>query len=149
MNARRAMSELPHGPAPSLPTGQAPAAQVGTMPVYPPLSNPTSPSEGHGHPHLGGSYLDAPDANTWVPDVWEHVIHTYGIRSFLDIGCGAGWALRWAIDRGCEPVQGVEGDPEALRAAANRTCVRPNSLVCHDFTTGPYVPERVYDLGWC
>lgn len=93
-------------------------------------------------PHLGGSYIDHPDFNTWLPDIWECLILDYQIRSVLDLGCGAGFSTAWFQAR-VGRVLGVEGDPAALRA---RRC---DPIVAHDFAEGPFVPVDVYDLAWC
>jgi SAM-dependent methyltransferase len=91
--------------------------------------------------HLGGSNVNGPDVTTWLPDIWERLITTYGVKSVLDVGCGAGFATRWFQERVGKAL-GVEGDPAAL---AHRRC---DAVVGHDFTTGPFTPIDIYDLGW-
>lgn len=101
--------------------------------------------------HLGGSYLDNPDTNTFVPDVWQRLRVDYGLYSFLSVGCGVGWDVEWwqkqaaTTGFGLPHIRaiGVEGDPEAFRKR------RVDSLIWHDYTLGPWAPVEKYDLGWC
>jgi SAM-dependent methyltransferase len=93
--------------------------------------------------HLGGSYLDAPDENLFMPDVWEHLIGKYGIASVLDVGAGGGWSTKWFADRGLF-VLGIEGWKEALERSQ---C--PSLMIEHDYTRGEFVPARAFDLAWC
>jgi SAM-dependent methyltransferase len=92
-------------------------------------------------PHLGGASLSHADAFTWMPDIWERLIVEYGIKSMLDIGCGAGWTTQWFLDHGVHAL-GIEGDPGALAA---RCC---DPIISHDFTTGPWEPRDRYSFGW-
>jgi SAM-dependent methyltransferase len=92
--------------------------------------------------HLGGAHHDKPDFNTWMPDVWEHLVLAYQVRSVLDVGCGVGFSTSWFLGRGLRAL-GVEGDPAALAA---RRC---DPIVAHDFAAGPFLPRDTYDLGWC
>lgn len=93
--------------------------------------------------HLGGS-APVGDPLTFMPDVWERLIRKYGIESVIDIGCAAGVNARWFYDLGLY-VRGVEGFPEYIECSK----LPKNILVQHDYTTGPYVPERPFDLGLC
>ena len=92
---------------------------------------------------LGGASLDAPDASTFLPDVWQYLIEKYEVRSVLDVGAGAGWSTKWFSDQGIYTL-GVEGWPEALA----RSQCRPN-IVQHDYRSGPFVPSMILDLAWC
>jgi SAM-dependent methyltransferase len=93
--------------------------------------------------HLGGAFLEAPDANTYLPDVWTYLIDKYGAKSVLDIGAGAGWSTKWFAEQGLLAL-GVEGWPEALEKSQCR-----DRIVAHDYTWGPFVPAMSFDLGWC
>ena len=92
--------------------------------------------------HLGGSHVTQVDFYTWLPDIWERLIVGYGIKSVLDLGCGAGFSTKWFRDRVGKAL-GVEGDPAALAAR------QYDAIVTHDYTLGPFVPLDLYDLGWC
>jgi len=93
--------------------------------------------------HLGGAFLDAPDTNTFLPDIWEYLIEKYEVQSVLDVGAGAGWSTKWFSDQGIYTL-GVEGWPEALARSQFRA-----NIIEHDYSTGPFVPSMVLDLAWC
>jgi Methyltransferase domain len=87
--------------------------------------------------HLGG-YQPGGDPAAMCPDLWRWFVGKFGIRSVIDVGCGDGAALdAFAELLGSENVLGVEGVPQD----------HPR-IVCHDYTTGPYVPDREFDLCW-
>lgn len=92
--------------------------------------------------HLGGAYPGG-DVHTYWPDIWGWILVEMDVRSVLDIGCGYGHNLKWFKDQGCD-VLGVEGDPEAVEQH-----VLPLEVILHDYTTGPYIPDRVFDLCIC
>lgn len=91
--------------------------------------------------HLGG-YVGGGDPNTCYPSIWNWARQELGVRSVLDVGCGEGHSARYFRDLGCD-VMGVDGSPEAQRDS-----VIPACLVLHDFTTGPFIPGRTFDLVW-
>jgi len=93
--------------------------------------------------HLGGAFLDAPDTNTFLPDVWDYLIEKYQIHSVLDVGAGAGWSTKWFASRGVYTL-GVE----AWQAALEKSQCRDN-IVEHDYSSGPFVPSMLLDLAWC
>lgn len=92
--------------------------------------------------HLGGTAIVG-DPMTFVPDVWEYLLKKYPIKSMIDIGCGVGINARWFQERGII-AHGVEGFPDYIR----HTVLPKESLTQHDYTTGPFIPKRMYDLGW-
>ena len=83
------------------------------------------------------------DPFTFMPDIWGWVGVQYGIRSVLDIGCGIGTNLAWFHEYGFE-VLGVEGHPRAVTGT-----LLPGRVVQHDFATGPWAPDREFDLCLC
>jgi SAM-dependent methyltransferase len=93
--------------------------------------------------HLGGGFLEAPDENTFMPDVWEYLISKYKLASVLDVGAGGGWSTKWFADRGLLAL-GVEGWKEALEKSQ---C--PSLIIEHDYTQGKFVPAQPFDLAWC
>jgi hypothetical protein len=92
--------------------------------------------------HLGGSYLDNPDTNTFVPDVWKRLAEDHQLRTMISVGCGVGWDIEW-WSKHYETAMGVEGDPDALARA------RTPNVLWHDYVLGPLAPHVRYDLGWC
>ena len=93
--------------------------------------------------HLGGASLEAPDPNTFLPEVWEYLIDKYQIASVLDVGAGAGWSTKWFAQRGIYTL-GVEGWREALEKSQCRS-----NIVEHDYSSGPFIPSMLLDLAWC
>ena len=91
--------------------------------------------------HVGG-FLSGGDPATWCPTLWQWLVQHYGIRSVLDIGCGEGHSTRFFQELGCD-VLGVDGSAEAIR-----NTVVPGRVVLHDFTTGPFLPGRRFDMVW-
>jgi len=108
--------------------------------------------------HLGGSYAQCNDANTFMPDNWEYLIKKYDIKSVVDVGTGYGWNAEWFLKRGLNVI-GIEGDPLAL--VGNR--LPKENLIAHDYTTGPFpfcdlnvhqdilrlMPKDHVSLAWC
>ena len=95
--------------------------------------------------HLGNDPegIFNPDPHTFMPDIWGWICVNFNIKSVLDIGCGMGTNLAWFDEYGFE-VLGVEGHPKAV--AASRV---PGRIVQHDFSKGPWSPEREFDLCVC
>ena len=108
-----------------------------------------------GEGHLGGyiksddqpapSGLDVRhgDPETWSPDLWRWLVSALNIRSVIDVGCGEGHAARFFQSLGCE-VLGVDGSRQAKQDS-----LIPGQHDLHDYTTGPFVPDRAYDMVWC
>ena len=95
--------------------------------------------------HLGGSVIDNKtngDIGTYAPQIWNKLIELYNPKTVLDIGCGAGYSLKYFLDKGLDGL-GIEGFKEAIE----RSPVKGN-IIEHDYTTGEYIPESKFDLGW-
>ena len=103
-----------------------------------PIVLPLELSEGH----LGGYVIGRPAPGTWCPEIWDWCIGELGVRSMVDVGCGLGYVLEY-FDRGGVEVLGVDGSPSAIS-----TGVLPDRVRQHDFTHGPWAPEKPYDLVW-
>lgn len=88
-------------------------------------------------PWLGG-YFPEGDPGSTCTDVWEWALEKYKFHSVIDVGCGAGTAMRWFEARGCD-VLGVDGLPPP----------HVTNIVEHDYTLGPYEPQQSFDLCWC
>ncbi len=97
--------------------------------------------------HLGGATLPTAttpngDAASWCPPVWDYFLDMEGVKTVLDVGCGAGFAARYFEGQGCN-VLGIEADKSAI------ACYQGKSLLEHDFSDGSPRIEEDYDLAWC
>lgn len=78
---------------------------------------------------------------TWVDEgALRFLIARFGIKSFLDIGCGPGGMVRKAMELGLDAT-GIDGDATLDFIGLN--------VIIHDFYAGPPPLTREYDLGWC
>eukprot|EP00591_Stephanopyxis_turris_P009576 CAMPEP_0195525506 /NCGR_PEP_ID=MMETSP0794_2-20130614/25992_1 /TAXON_ID=515487 /ORGANISM="Stephanopyxis turris, Strain CCMP 815" /LENGTH=357 /DNA_ID=CAMNT_0040655985 /DNA_START=121 /DNA_END=1194 /DNA_ORIENTATION=- len=93
--------------------------------------------------HLGGfSEMDPGGIN---PHLFKHMVTDIGVHSFLDIGCGRGFSTSWFYMHGVD-VLCAEGSHDAVERS-----VLPdpdNQVVEHDFSRGPWWPEKTYDVAW-
>jgi hypothetical protein len=95
--------------------------------------------------HLGGCVIDNKtngDIGTYAPQVWDKLIELYNPKTILDVGCGAGYSLKYFMDKGIDGI-GIEGYREAIQ----RSPIKGN-LVEHDYTKGEYIPTSNFDLAW-
>ncbi|KAL7551273.1 hypothetical protein ACHAWF_014477 [Thalassiosira exigua] len=95
-------------------------------------------------PHLGG--FTEFDPLGVSPTLWKHMITYLGIKSFLDVGCGKGISTSWFVLQGLDFVQCVEGSHDAVSQS-----IVPNAkehVVEHDFSRGPWWPDRTVDVAW-
>jgi len=93
--------------------------------------------------HLGG--FSEIDPGGISPGLFKYMIETLGVKSFLDIGCGRGFSTSWFAFHGCD-VLCAEGSHDAVERS-----VLPdpsNQVVEHDFSRGPWWPEKTYDVAW-
>lgn len=91
--------------------------------------------------HLGG--FTELDPSGISPTVWSRVITEYGVRSFLDVGCGKGVSTRWFLEHGAD-VLCVEGSHDAVM----QSFLPADRVVEHDFSRGPWWPGKTYDMAW-
>ena len=93
--------------------------------------------------HLGGfAEIDPGGIN---PALWKHMVEDYGVHSLLDIGCGRGFSTSWFHFHGVD-VLCADGSHDAVERS-----VLPNvtqQVVEHDFSRGPWWPEKTYDVAW-
>src|SRR5215469_5323124 len=75
-------------------------------------------------------------------NLWTWAIKLLDIKSIIDIGCSEGHSIEFFLKAGCEAM-GVEGYEPAARngQVAERIAV-------HDYTKGPYIPHRQFDMAW-
>ncbi|MGA9867861.1 MAG: beta-1,6-N-acetylglucosaminyltransferase [Acetobacteraceae bacterium] len=88
-------------------------------------------------PDLGGN-LRHGDIHTSCPVLWRFLIDRFGIKSFLDIGCGEGHAVLFFHRRGVHS-HGIDGLELNIRHAVAPICQ-------HDLLSGPYIMP--VDLTW-
>ncbi len=94
-------------------------------------------------PHLGG-FTDL-DHHGVSPAAWKWMVTDVGVHSLLDVGCGRGISTSWFYFHGVD-VQCVEGSHDAIE---NTVMPDPSRIVEHDFSRGPWWPEKTYDAVWC
>ena len=93
--------------------------------------------------HLGGfAEIDPGGIN---PALFKHMIEDYGVHSFLDIGCGRGFSTSWFLMHGVD-VLCAEGSHDAVEKSMLPDPA--NQIVEHDFSRGPWWPEKTYDAVW-
>lgn len=84
--------------------------------------------------HLGGHE----ELTQFDEGAFDYLVGRFGARRFLDVGCGPGGMVCYAMSRGLD-AHGVDGDPRYAR--------RSPFITEHDFATGP-LDAGEYDLGW-
>jgi hypothetical protein len=94
-------------------------------------------------PHLGG-FTDL-DHHGVSPAAWKWMVTDVGVHSVLDVGCGRGISTSWFYFHGVD-VQCVEGSHDAIE---NTVMPDPSRIVEHDFSRGPWWPDKTYDAVWC
>ncbi|KAK1740218.1 hypothetical protein QTG54_009168 [Skeletonema marinoi] len=106
-------------------------------------------------PHLGG--FTSFDPMGVSPTLWKHLVDYIGVKSLLDVGCGIGISTSWFILHGLDYVHCVEGSHDAVEKSLlpglKETGHVPNNTIYglteHDFSRGPWWPERTVDVAWC
>lgn len=90
--------------------------------------------------HLGG-FVEGGDGGSYTPKLWDALIADYNLKSVVDVGCGEGHSAKYFTKKGME-VLAIDGSQKVLATAVY------NPIIIHDYYTGPYTPDRIYDLGW-
>lgn len=72
-----------------------------------------------------------------------------GVKSLLDVGCGKGVSTSWFVLHGLEFVQCVEGSHDAVSQSIVPKAEGYERVVEHDFSLGPWWPDRTVDAVWC
>lgn len=93
--------------------------------------------------HLGGFSLGG-DGGTYYPIMWKYLIDTFHIKSTVDVGCGRGYASKFFKSLGCS-VLGIDG---ANQAKDLFLLDKEREFVQHDFSKGPLIMNRDFDLAW-
>jgi hypothetical protein len=73
------------------------------------------------------------------------MIEVLGVHSFLDIGCGRGFSTSWFAFHGCNVIC-AEGSHDAIERSVLPDPAK--QVVEHDFSRGPWWPEKTYDAAW-
>eukprot|EP00538_Stauroneis_constricta_P008976 CAMPEP_0119567890 /NCGR_PEP_ID=MMETSP1352-20130426/37289_1 /TAXON_ID=265584 /ORGANISM="Stauroneis constricta, Strain CCMP1120" /LENGTH=377 /DNA_ID=CAMNT_0007617203 /DNA_START=93 /DNA_END=1226 /DNA_ORIENTATION=- len=94
--------------------------------------------------HLGGfTKLDLQGVS---PAVWKFMVDYVGVKSIIDVGCGKGTSTAWFHFHGIDTLC-VEGSHDAVEQ--NIHPEKKTKVVEHDFSRGPWWPEKTYDAIWC
>ncbi len=91
--------------------------------------------------HLGG-FMEYDNAGT-SNNTFNFMLSELGIKSFLDIGCGRGISTEFFRQHGAD-VLCVEGSHDAYV----NSYLPKHLIVEHDYTRGPWWPEKTYDAAW-
>ena len=94
--------------------------------------------------HLGG-FTDI-DLHGISPATWKYMLTYFGIKSIMDAGCGRGISTSWFYLHGVDALC-LEGSHDAVMKT-----ILPHpetQIVEHDFSRGPWWPEKTYDAVWC
>jgi 2-polyprenyl-3-methyl-5-hydroxy-6-metoxy-1,4-benzoquinol methylase len=93
--------------------------------------------------HLGGFTVF--DVNGVSPSVWKYMVETLGVHSLLDVGCGRGTSTTWFLKHGVD-ILCAEGSHDAYEKTFLPDPA--TQMVEHDFSRGPWWPEKTYDAVW-
>jgi hypothetical protein len=93
--------------------------------------------------HLGGFTVF--DVAGVSPSVWKYMVGTLGVHSLLDVGCGRGTSTTWFLKHGVD-ILCAEGSHDAYEKTFLPDPA--TQMVEHDFSRGPWWPEKTYDAAW-
>jgi hypothetical protein len=93
--------------------------------------------------HLGGFTVF--DVAGVSPSVWKYMVETLGVHSLLDVGCGRGTSTTWFLKHGVD-ILCAEGSHDAYEKTFLPDPA--TQMVEHDFSRGPWWPEKTYDAVW-
>jgi len=92
--------------------------------------------------HLGG--FTEIDMNGISPALWKHVVQNWTVQSVIDVGCGRGISTSWFVTHGLR-TECAEGSHDAIE----QSMVPDKSILTeHDFSRGPWWPEKTFDAVW-
>jgi len=92
--------------------------------------------------HLGG--FTNIDMQGISPATWKHAVTNWTVQSVLDVGCGKGTSTSWFVTHGLR-TECVEGSHDAIE----QSMVPDKSILTeHDFSRGPWWPEKTFDMVW-
>ena len=93
--------------------------------------------------HLGG-FAEIDPGGISIP-LWKHMIENLGVKSFLDIGCGRGFSTSWFVLHGADAMCAEGSHDGVMRSIVPD---KEHRVVEHDFSRGPWWPEKTYDVAW-
>ena len=102
-------------------------------------SNPQSFDDGS----LGGCNIYG-DPALELPKTWKFLKDELKVSSVVDVGCGFGFHTKYFKDVLGLDALGIDGSAKIVELT-----IAPGSVVCHNFESGPFVPEKTYDMCWC
>jgi len=94
--------------------------------------------------HLGGFKASGIDTEGVSNNTWNMLMWKFGVKSFIDVGCGKGVSADYFRQAGAD-VLCVEGSHDAV----SQSLLPIETIVEHDYTRGPWWPEKTYDALWC
>ena len=89
--------------------------------------------------HLGGHEYETHIDRGAV----SKLVELFDCKSVIDVGCGPGGMLEHFHSLGMDFL-GIDGD-----YVVERPPHIADHVATHDYETGPYIPEKTYDLAWC
>ena len=92
--------------------------------------------------HLGGCNISG-DPGLELPKMWKFLVDKLNIKSVIEVGCGFGYHTKAFKELFDLEVLGIEGSEKIVELS-----LLPDLIKCHDYTTGPFIPEKIYDMCW-
>ena len=97
--------------------------------------------------HLGGFKHN--DTKSYDRELWEYIIPLFNVSSVIDIGCGMGYSTIFFASKirkyikNWNDVMCIEGSHDAIQQSYVK-----NITIQHDYSLGPFWPDRIYDMAW-
>lgn len=73
-------------------------------------------------------------------NVFDYLLNKYNINNMVDVGCGWGGMVKHALGKNIDAI-GVD-------FFYRENIFDRKEFFCHDYSRGPFVLDRVFDLGW-
>ncbi len=93
--------------------------------------------------HVGGTATTG-DPDSWYPELWTWLMRRFLPATFLDVGCGVGFAQRFFRDHQLATM-GLDCPEMAHHHLLNNL----STFIPHDLTIGPWRGVAPYGLVWC
>lgn len=92
--------------------------------------------------HLGG--FTGLDLHGISPSVWSTMVRYVSVKPLVDLGCGKGVSTSWFLTHGVDVIC-AEGSHDTV----TQSLLPPSNIVEHNFTRGPWWPDKTVDAVWC